>query len=68
MDNLRLYGLEDICVEILMSLILHQKNLKIFLSQKNQVISWISVVLAYVPGVFCGLVIGHMAYLYSTHT
>ncbi|KAG5416491.1 hypothetical protein IGI04_004058 [Brassica rapa subsp. trilocularis] len=56
MDNLRLYGLEDICGET------HVKNpvLEVPAEKEEQVVNWIAAVIAYGPGVFCGFVIGHI--------
>ncbi|KAL0858053.1 hypothetical protein Bca101_063207 [Brassica carinata] len=58
MDNLKLYGLEDICGEET-----HVKNPVLEesedLSEKEEhVINWIAAGIAYGPGVFCGFVIG----------
>ncbi|KAF3573723.1 hypothetical protein F2Q69_00061928 [Brassica cretica] len=33
--------------------------------ENDQVLSWIAVAIAYVPGVFCGLTIGHILTLYK---
>ncbi|CDY18793.1 BnaAnng02580D [Brassica napus] len=56
MDNLKLYGLEDICGET------HMKNpvLEVPAEKEEQVVNWIAAVIAYGPGVFCGFVIGHI--------
>ncbi|KAL1221333.1 Receptor-like protein 31 [Cardamine amara subsp. amara] len=57
--NPRLYGLDEICG------ITHVPNLRPqepeeFSEPKEQVINWIAAAIAYGPGVFCGLVIGHI--------
>ena len=59
MDNPKLYGLEDICGKT------HFPNPTPRESEdlsepEEQVISWIAAAIAYGPGVFCGLVIGHI--------
>ncbi|XP_018448995.2 receptor-like protein 30 [Raphanus sativus] len=59
MDNPRLYGLEDICGKSHVPNPTPQEREDLS-EPKEQVISWISAVIAYVPGVFCGLVIGHI--------
>uniref|UniRef100_A0A0D3BKF3 Leucine-rich repeat-containing N-terminal plant-type domain-containing protein n=1 Tax=Brassica oleracea var. oleracea TaxID=109376 RepID=A0A0D3BKF3_BRAOL len=58
MDNPTLYGLEDICEKIHVLNPTPQESEDLF-EPKEQVISWISAGIAYGPGVFCGLVIGH---------
>ncbi|CAN7031697.1 unnamed protein product [Brassica rapa subsp. trilocularis] len=58
MDNPRLYGLEDICGKIHVPNPTPQESEDLS-EPKEQVISWISAGIAYGPGVFCGLVIGH---------
>ncbi|WZZ79397.1 hypothetical protein YC2023_099969 [Brassica napus] len=59
MDNPRLYGLEDICGNTHVPNPTPQEREDLS-EPKEHVISWISAVIAYVPGVFCGLVIGHI--------
>ncbi|KFK29770.1 hypothetical protein AALP_AA7G176800 [Arabis alpina] len=58
MDNPKLYGLEEICGEI------HAPNPTPqphdLLEPEEQVINWIAAAIAYGPGVFSGLVIGHI--------
>ncbi|KAH0894289.1 hypothetical protein HID58_056718 [Brassica napus] len=58
MNNPRLYGLEDICGKIHVPNPTPQESEDLS-EPKEQVISWISAGIAYGPGVFCGLVIGH---------
>ncbi|KAL0854919.1 hypothetical protein Bca101_060071 [Brassica carinata] len=60
MDNPRLYGLEDICgIKSHVPTPTPQAS-KDFSEPKEQVINWIAAAIAYVPGVFCGLVIGYI--------
>ncbi|XP_010464056.1 PREDICTED: receptor like protein 30-like [Camelina sativa] len=59
MDNFKLSGLEKICGKA------HAPNSTPRESEelsepKEQVINWIAAAIAYGPGVFCGLVIGHI--------
>ncbi|XP_010429373.1 PREDICTED: receptor like protein 30-like [Camelina sativa] len=55
MDNPKLYGLDDdICRKT------HVPNPAPQKSEEEQMISWIALAIAYGPGVFCGLVIGHI--------
>uniref|UniRef100_A0A1J3IY72 Receptor-like protein 12 n=1 Tax=Noccaea caerulescens TaxID=107243 RepID=A0A1J3IY72_NOCCA len=60
-DNLRLIGLEEICGNIYVpdASSLHQQPEDLS-SEPEQVVNWIAAAIAYVPGVFCGLVIGHI--------
>ncbi|ESQ28564.1 hypothetical protein EUTSA_v10018259mg [Eutrema salsugineum] len=59
MDNPRLYGLEEICGET--HVLNHIPQESDDLSEpKEHVINWIAVAIAYVPGVFLGMVIGHI--------
>ncbi|CAG7896688.1 unnamed protein product [Brassica rapa] len=61
MDNHKLYGLEEICRETD-----HAPNPTpqayedLFEREEERVINWIAAAIAYGPGVFCGLVIGHI--------
>ncbi|KAG7599117.1 Leucine-rich repeat typical subtype [Arabidopsis suecica] len=59
MDNPKLYGLEEICRETHVANPIPQKS-EDMLEPKEQVINWIAAAIAYGPGVFCGLVIGHI--------
>ena len=60
LDNPGLYGLEEICQEshVPSSPTSHQSE---ELSEaEEQVFSWIAAAIAYGPGLFCGLVTGHI--------
>ncbi|KAF2584768.1 hypothetical protein F2Q70_00034553 [Brassica cretica] len=63
MDNPKLYGFEDICGETHVPNPTQQESEDLS-EPHEQVISWIAVAIAYVPGVLCGLVIGH---IFSPH-
>ncbi|KAL0794851.1 hypothetical protein Bca101_066228 [Brassica carinata] len=66
-DNLGLYGLEEICEEI------HVPDPTSGDSQQSEeysseeVLDWIAAAIAYGPGVFCGLVIGHIFFTSHKH-
>jgi len=66
MDNLRLYGLEKICgkAHAPSSTPLESEE---FSEPEEQVINWIAAAIAYGPGVFCGLVIGHIFFTAHKH-
>ncbi|KAL1221330.1 Receptor-like protein 31 [Cardamine amara subsp. amara] len=59
MDNPKLYGLDEICGKTHVPNPTPQESEKV-LEPEEQVINWIAAAIAYVPGVFCGLVIGHI--------
>uniref|UniRef100_A0A1J3K1S0 Receptor-like protein 12 n=1 Tax=Noccaea caerulescens TaxID=107243 RepID=A0A1J3K1S0_NOCCA len=59
MDNHKLYGLEDICGETLVSNPTPEESEDLSEAEEH-VINWIAAAIAYGPGVFCGLVIGHI--------
>ncbi|CDY34054.1 hypothetical protein HID58_056594 [Brassica napus] len=59
MDNPKLYGLEDICGKTHFPNPTPQESEDLS-EPEEQVISWIAAAIAYGPGVFCGLVIGHI--------
>uniref|UniRef100_A0A1J3DU36 Receptor-like protein 12 n=1 Tax=Noccaea caerulescens TaxID=107243 RepID=A0A1J3DU36_NOCCA len=59
MNNPKLHGLEQICGKT------HVPNptpeeVKQLSEPEEEVINWIAAAIAYGPGVFCGLVIGHI--------
>ncbi|KAL1212487.1 Receptor-like protein 12 [Cardamine amara subsp. amara] len=57
--NPRLYGLEEICGENhAMNPTSHQPEE--LLEAEEQMFNWVAAAIAYGPGVFCGLVIGHI--------
>lgn len=60
--NPKLFGLEDICGEThhVPSLAPPQQEAEDLSEPKEQVISWKAAMIAYVPAVFFGLVIGHI--------
>ncbi|XP_024014641.1 receptor like protein 30 [Eutrema salsugineum] len=59
LDNSRLYGLEEICGEshVLNPTSQQPEGLS---EWEEQMFNWVAAAIAYVPGVFCGLVIGHI--------
>ncbi|XP_013612566.1 PREDICTED: receptor-like protein 12 isoform X1 [Brassica oleracea var. oleracea] len=62
MGNSRLYGLEKMCNENHVNVpVLTSQPLQESLSDsKEPVLNWIVAAIAYGPGVFCGLVLGHI--------
>lgn len=60
MDNPKLYGLDDICRKTHVPNPRPQELEKVSEPEEEQVINWTSAAIAYGPGVFCGLVIGHI--------
>ncbi|KAL9841808.1 putative leucine-rich repeat-containing, plant-type, leucine-rich repeat domain superfamily [Arabidopsis thaliana] len=60
MDNPKLYGLDDICRKTHVPNPRPQELEKLSEPEEEQVINWTSAAIAYGPGVFCGLVIGHI--------
>uniref|UniRef100_A0A0D2ZRD8 Leucine-rich repeat-containing N-terminal plant-type domain-containing protein n=1 Tax=Brassica oleracea var. oleracea TaxID=109376 RepID=A0A0D2ZRD8_BRAOL len=61
-DNLGLYGLEEICGPIRVphpTLGDSQHSEEFSSEESEEVLNWIAAAIAFVPGVFCGLVIGH---------
>ncbi|KAG7571958.1 Leucine-rich repeat [Arabidopsis suecica] len=64
MDNPKLYGLDDICRKTHVPNPRPQEVEEVSEPEEEQVINWIAAAIAYGPGVFCGLVIGH--YLHFT--
>ncbi|ESQ46964.1 hypothetical protein EUTSA_v10027661mg [Eutrema salsugineum] len=59
--NPRLYGPEEICGQTYVPNTTPQKSEDVLEQEDDeQVISWIAAAIAYGPGVFCGLVIGHI--------
>ncbi|CAA7012862.1 unnamed protein product [Microthlaspi erraticum] len=58
--NPKLHGLEDICGEIHVPVPKSQQHEEYLLESEEPLIHWVAVAIAYVPGVFCGLVIGHI--------
>ncbi|XP_020882682.1 receptor like protein 30-like [Arabidopsis lyrata subsp. lyrata] len=59
MDNPRISNLEDICGKPPVPDLTPQGSEELS-EPKEQVINWIAAAIAYGPGVFCGLVIGHI--------
>ncbi|CAL9219695.1 unnamed protein product [Arabidopsis halleri] len=59
MENPKLNGLEEICRETRVPSPTPQES-KDLSETEEQVINWIAAGIAYGPGVFCGLVIGHI--------
>ena len=59
MDNPKLSNLEDICGKPHLPNLTPQETEEM-LEPKEQVVNWIAAALAYGPGVFCGLVFGHI--------
>ncbi|CAL9233744.1 unnamed protein product, partial [Arabidopsis halleri] len=60
MGNPKLYGLDDICRKTHVPNPRPQEFVDVSEPEEEQVISWIAATIAYGPGVFCGLVIGHI--------
>ncbi|KAG5409904.1 hypothetical protein IGI04_006223 [Brassica rapa subsp. trilocularis] len=58
-DNDRLFGLEEICGKIQVSPPTSQQPEKLS-EPEEELFSWVAAAIAYGPGVFCGLVIGHI--------
>ncbi|KAF2562464.1 hypothetical protein F2Q70_00015907 [Brassica cretica] len=58
-DNHRLFGLEEICGKIQSSLPISQQPEQQS-EPEEQLFSWVAAAIAYGPGAFCGLVIGHI--------
>ena len=59
MVNPKLSNLEDICEKPHLPNLTPQETEEM-LEPKEQVVNWIAAALAYGPGVFCGLVFGHI--------
>ncbi|EOA32536.1 hypothetical protein CARUB_v10015825mg [Capsella rubella] len=59
MDNLKLTGLEKICGETHVPSSTPRESEELS-EPEEQVINWIAAAIAYGPGVFCGLVVGHI--------
>ncbi|XP_019100088.1 PREDICTED: LOW QUALITY PROTEIN: receptor like protein 30 [Camelina sativa] len=59
MDNLKLSGLEKICGKANVPNSTPRESEELS-EPKEQVINWIAAAIAYGPGVFCGLVVGHI--------
>ncbi|KAH0894951.1 hypothetical protein HID58_057380, partial [Brassica napus] len=60
MDNHKLYGLEEICRETDHAPNPTPQAYEDLFEREERVINWIAAAIAYGPGVFCGLVIGHI--------
>ncbi|KAG7571974.1 Leucine rich repeat 4, partial [Arabidopsis suecica] len=60
MDNPKLYGLDNICIKTHVPNPRPQELEEVSEPEEEQVINWIAAAIAYGPGVFCGLVIGHI--------
>ncbi|KAJ4909500.1 Receptor-like protein 12 [Raphanus sativus] len=58
-DNDRLFGLEEICGKIQVSNPTSQQPEQLS-EPEEELFSWTAAAIAYGPGVFCGLVIGHI--------
>ncbi|XP_048591797.1 receptor-like protein 11 [Brassica napus] len=58
-DNSRLFGLEEICGKNHGSLPATQQPEEV-LDSEEQLFNWVAAAIAYGPGLFCGLVIGHI--------
>ncbi|CAH8262065.1 unnamed protein product [Arabidopsis lyrata] len=63
MDNPKLYGLEEICGKIHVPNQAPQESEELSETEEQE-INWIAAAIAYGPGLFCGLVIGH---IFVTH-
>ncbi|KAJ4902597.1 receptor like protein 30 [Raphanus sativus] len=59
-DNVKLYGLEEICGPIHVPDAAPPQQPKDSSSEPEDVLNWIAAAIAYGPGVICGLVIGHI--------
>lgn len=62
-DNPKLSGLEDICGENRVPITTPQES-KELLKAEEKGVNWIAAAIAYGPGFFCGMVIGH---IFATH-
>ncbi|KAJ4894351.1 receptor like protein 38 [Raphanus sativus] len=60
MGNSGLYGLEKICKQIHVNVLASQPPEESLWDPKEPVLNWIAAAIAYGPGVFCGLVLGHI--------
>lgn len=65
LGNPGLYGLEDICQESHSSNPTSQQR-KESSESDEQMFSWVAAAIAYGPGVFCGLVVGHI--FFTSHS
>ncbi|CAL9221969.1 unnamed protein product, partial [Arabidopsis halleri] len=65
--NPKLYGLEQICGEIHVPVPTSLQPKVALLEPEEPVLNWIAAAIAFGPGVFCGLVIGHIFTSYK-HT
>ncbi|XP_020891687.1 receptor-like protein 12 [Arabidopsis lyrata subsp. lyrata] len=59
LDNPKLYGLEEICGETLVPNHTSQQPEE-YSGEEEKTFNWVAAAIAYGPGVFCGLVIGHI--------
>ncbi|KAG2262862.1 hypothetical protein Bca52824_069941 [Brassica carinata] len=67
-DNPGLYGLEGICGDIHLPTSGNSQPSEEFSSEESEeVLNWIAAAVAYGPGVFCGLVIGHIFFTSETY-
>ncbi|VVA94244.1 unnamed protein product [Arabis nemorensis] len=60
LDNPGLFGLEDICGETHVPNPTPSQQPEELSESEEQIFNWVAVAIAYGPGVFCGLVIGHI--------
>ncbi|KAJ4916078.1 Receptor-like protein 12 [Raphanus sativus] len=69
-DNLGLYGLDEICglIHVPHSTSGDSQQSEEFSSEESEkVLNWIAAAIAFGPGVFCGLVIGHIFFTSHKH-